>query len=383
MIKKALKIFKCILAYIFFAIPAFVCAMFAKLFVKDLWLISETGRMARDNGYSFFKYLRDFHPKQKAVFVISKKSPDYDKVANIGKTCSFRTFSHWFYYFLCTKDISSHPHFKPGYFLHKNFWPNKSYFLQHGVTKDLTGYIGKNIKLKLFVVSAKKEQKYVIENYGYKDNSIIKLLGLPRHDYLLNANINTNQILFIPTWRAYLSSCTEEQFKQSNYYKEWLALINDTRLHALLNKHNKIIMFYPHIEMQKFIHLFHSNCSRIVICDAKTSDVQVLLKESALLVTDYSSVFFDFAYMKKPVLWYQFDEDEFFKNHHAKGYFDYHDNILGTYTNNKEVLLKEIEGSINTNFALSNKQRTNVEEFFEFFDGKNSERVYQAIKNTK
>ena len=61
---------------------------------------------------------------------------------------------------------------------------------------------------------------------------------------------------------------------------------------------------------------------RIIIADMKY-DVQQLLKESLLLITDYSSVFFDMMYMNKPVNFYQFDEKQYRKSHYKEGYLNY------------------------------------------------------------
>ena len=45
------------------------------------------------------------------------------------------------------------------------------------------------------------------------------------------------------------------------------------------------------------------------------------------MITDYSSVFFDFSYMRKPVIFYQFDEKKFRKAQYAEGYFSYKNTI--------------------------------------------------------
>ena len=80
------------------------------------------------------------------------------------------------------------------------------------------------------------------------------------------------------------------------------------------------LVFYPHIEMQKDSRRFKSGSDRITIVSKETHDVQKLLMDCALLVTDYSSVFFDVAFLRKPVVYYQFDEEEFRKYHYQKGF---------------------------------------------------------------
>ena len=54
----------------------------------------------------------------------------------------------------------------------------------------------------------------------------------------------------------------------------------------------------------------------------KHSSVPRSLITLARAKRDYSSIAFDFAYMKKPLIYYQFDQDKYYTNHFAKGYFD-------------------------------------------------------------
>ena len=64
-----------------------------------------------------------------------------------------------------------------------------------------------------------------------------------------------------------------------------------------------------------------------------------MLKESSMLITDYSSVFFDVAYMHKPIIYYQFDRDAFRQGHYQEGYFSYDDGF-GPVAFDTESLLK-------------------------------------------
>ena len=49
------------------------------------------------------------------------------------------------------------------------------------------------------------------------------------------------------------------------------------------------------------------------------------MKKCKYLITDYSSVFFDVAYMKKNIIFYQFDNIKFQLEHYNKGYLNYND----------------------------------------------------------
>ena len=72
-------------------------------------------------------------------------------------------------------------------------------------------------------------------------------------------------------------------------------------------KNKKEMIFYPHRNMQNYMEYFTTNSKHITIADGSKYDVQTLLNESAVLVTDYSSVFFDFANLKRPMLFYMYD----------------------------------------------------------------------------
>ena len=54
------------------------------LYKKDIWLICEKITEARDNGYHFFKYVKENHPEVNAYYVIAKGSPDSEKVNHYG-----------------------------------------------------------------------------------------------------------------------------------------------------------------------------------------------------------------------------------------------------------------------------------------------------------
>jgi DNA mismatch repair ATPase MutS len=102
-------------------------------------------------------------------------------------------------------------------------------------------------------------------------------------------------------------------------------------------------------------------------------DIQELLKKSAIMITDYSSVFFDFSYMKKPVLFYQFDEKVFREKQYAEGYFNYRETPLGKWADTKENLLMNLDN------LLSHKEPFISDEeygkIFPYNDNKNSERI--------
>lgn len=118
-----------------------VSAPFYKMNHKDLWIVCEDENEARDNGYWFFKYVRENHPTQECVYAIHKSSFDFDKVRKLGRTVEFGSLKHWIMYLASTKKISSQKAGNPNaaifYFLEVyGILKDKRIFLQHGVIKD-------------------------------------------------------------------------------------------------------------------------------------------------------------------------------------------------------------------------------------------------------
>ncbi|MGN0961551.1 MAG: CDP-glycerol glycerophosphotransferase family protein [Christensenellales bacterium] len=368
----------------------FIPAIITKLFIRDFWLVCEDENEARDNGYWFFKYISENHPKQKVAYAINKKSPDYNKVKGLGKIISYGTLSHWFWYLVADKNISSQKGGKPNaavcYLFEVVFKlrKNNRIFLQHGVTINDAKFIYYNqTYMRMLTTSTFQEFDYINERFGYPKD-YVKLLGMPRFDNLNNNNLKSDQILVMPTWRNWISrevECEKYEgtkiFTETGYYKTWNEFLNSKELDKWLTKNKKKIVFYPHRNMQKYIHLFNTTSENITIADVNNYDVQTLLNESSVLITDYSSVFFDFAYLEKPIIFYQFDEEKFRKGQYAEGYFDYHNNDLGFWTNTIKGVLENLN-KINLQGTLCNGKK-----YFKYIDNKNCERNYLAIKNLK
>jgi CDP-glycerol glycerophosphotransferase (TagB/SpsB family) len=98
-----------------------------------------------------------------------------------------------------------------------------------------------------------------------------------------------------------------------------------------------------------------------------------------MLISDYSSVQFDFAYMEKPQVYYQFDEAEVFTKHYGRGYFDYRDTGFGEVVTTEEELLKVVEEYLKNNCSLKPFYRNRIAGFFPLHDTHNCERIFDEI----
>jgi CDP-glycerol glycerophosphotransferase (TagB/SpsB family) len=255
----------------------------------------------------------------------------------------------------------------------------KLIFLQHGVIKDnLVGLYQDQTKVDVFICGAKLEYEYVASTFHYKNNEVC-YTGLARYDALHSIKFK-RQILVMPTWRVYLKTLSKNELLQSTYFCAWNTFLSDERLIRFLEKQNLELVFYPHFEMQPYISHFKVSSERIKVVTFENYDVQTLLKESLLLITDYSSVFFDFGYMQKPCIYYQFDQEEFVKKHYLRGYFDYEQNGFGPVTKDLAELMIAIETVGNHQFQMEECYQKRCEQFFPLKDQNNCERIFQEIE---
>ncbi len=352
---------------------------------KTNWLICERGTDAQDNGYFFYKYLVENHKKINAIYLIKRTSPDYRKVHSFGRVVEFGSLKHFLMVIGCPVKISSHlfgyaPWIQMALYFRRNKTRDIHIFLQHGITKNyIEGFLHENCQsLKLFVCGAKPEYDYLSKNFGYKPG-IVKYTGFARYDLLKDLKTQ-NHILFMPTWRRYLGDLSKEEFLNSLFYKSWQDLCDSKELIDALNKNKLKLDFYLHSSLQQYSDCFKSNEVTNVIF-FEDCDVQSLLKEDKLLVTDFSSVFFDFAYMKKPMVFYQFDEKDYYNGHYDKGYFDYRDDGFGDVCSAHNDAVKAIIKLINNGFQMEEKYLNRIDKYFAFNDSNNCARIFESISD--
>lgn len=101
------------------------------------------------------------------------------------------------------------------------------------------------------------------------------------------------------------------------------------------------------------------------------------------MITDYSSVFFDMVYMKKPVIFYQFDIKKFRRGQYEQGYFDYSNNPFGKSYSELEEVMIELKNIIENRYQCSEEFLREHKRYFPHYDVFNSERVYKEIKNIR
>ncbi|MGL6024225.1 MAG: CDP-glycerol glycerophosphotransferase family protein [Cetobacterium sp.] len=372
----------------------YIVAKILKIFYKkDIWLISEREDEAQDNGYYLFKYIRKKHRKEKVYYLINRSAQDYEKIKKYKNIIQYNSLKHYIYYFMAEKHISAFQFFGvPNcpiiwYLEEKGFFKKKRCFLQHGVINARLPFLDyEKTKYDLFITSAEREYQYIKKNYGYPEKNV-QYLGLCRHDKLHEKIEVKKKILIMPTWRSWLGMSNfsndvkkdYENLINSDYYRKYSSLLKNKRLQNILEKKKYELLFYLHPEAQRFSQYFTPESNRQKIISRENTVLQDLLRESDILITDYSSLAFESAYMRKKIIYYQFDGEEYYKNHFERGYLDYETEGFGAVVNGEDGLVTEILKLIEER-EVADIYKKRAEMFFPIYDNNNCKRNYEAIK---
>ncbi|EAJ6018875.1 glycosyltransferase [Campylobacter coli] len=358
---------------------------------SNIWLFADRDYEADDNAEHLYRYIMQNHPEQKIVFALRKESLDWERLEKEGfNLVEFGSLEFERIIKKASKVISSHS----DEYLIRYITPRQQFiFLQHGVIKDDLSKWLNSKKIDLFITSTKAEYDSIANDYNhYKfGKKEVVLTGLARHDALLKNNqCNARQIIIMPTWRANIVGVAlgsskrglQSDFTQSEYFQKWNLLLNSNILQKLCEKYDYTIVFNPHPNIIPYLKDF--NIPSYVKIANHNESLQELFCNSSLMITDYSSVAFEMAYLNKPVIYYQFDHEEFFNSHtYQKGYFDYKKDGFGPVVEDEESLLKELENLLQNDCNPFGIYKDNIDSTFAFKDGKCCERIYKVIKYDK
>ncbi len=363
----------------------FVCIISKKLnnetsTTSNLWLIGENyGNCIHDNGYHFFTYCQTQENKENIFFVVNKKILQRLQVPNTSKNnvLVYGSYKHIKTLLYSSTLLFSHsprdliyPLVQPWVFKKQCI-----VFLQHGVSglkkanKDQLSFIK---YISIFIATSKWE-KNIIENSFNINKNKIKITGFSRYDTLIDKSPSNKIILYIPTWRDWIN----QQQISPQYTIKIIAFLNSVELKQHLKKYQFELKIFFHKNM-----LIH--CSKIKnkltnkhisIVTPIEKSVHQLLQESNIMITDYSSVSWDFIYLKKPVIFFQFDRDEFLKNRGS--HMDLSKIPIGYSTDSQDKAILKLEKLLVNN---TNNYTPNI---FSFNDKNNSLRIYTLVDSQR
>ena len=200
--------------------------------------------------------------------------------------------------------------------------------------------------------------------------------GYPRNDFLstfdeedINRikkdlgidNIDKKVILYAPTWR-------DNQYKDGGYSFK-LEIDFDKLKEELSNEY--IILFRAHYFISNAFDF--SKYEGFIYNVSNYDNVNDLYVISDLLITDYSSVFFDYSILKRPIIFYMYDLKDY--QDVIRGFYISLDDLCGPIVENEDDLIKEIR----KDFVYDMKYQDFNNKFTYLDDGHASERVINRI----
>lgn len=362
---------------------------------KRIWLTQDKLFKAGDNGEYFYRYVKAQKPEGvKIYYVVDKASPDYKRLKKEYDTIlKFSSIKHRMIALHTDLMLATHVDTLTcnGYYgaiqkYFKDLYNARVVCLAHGLTiQQIAQYQNRvfdNTQLYFFA------SKYEVQNvsnevYDYFDKRALCLTGHARYDGL---HSNDQKIILItPTWRRSVTTGKaakgkvyghSSNFIHSDYYKIYNGLINDKRLIETAKAHGYRIVYLLHPAMSSQLSDFEKSDGVDIVAAASDISYEKILTESSLMVTDYSGVQFDFAYMKKPLVYYHPD---ILPPQYEAGGLDYETMGFGPICRNHEQIVDTLCKYIEKQCVMEDEYKARVDDFFQYSDYNNCERIYAEV----
>lgn len=233
-------------------------------------------------------------------------------------------------------------------------------------------------KKYLFIPTTSKEVTEKFKTSFLTEN--IEITGYPRNDVLLDKTIlfqNLDKKLNFAKYSkiiSYIPTFRDVEIQNKPFTLKGLKVLNQH-----LKDKNSLLIFKKHPLEKNIPNL--SGFSNIKDYSEQIGDVQELLVHTDILITDYSSVFFDFCLTNKPIIYYPYDYKEYIKDCRDM-YYDYYKELIGPFAHNQEELLELIKTSDNwfKDKGYQKKYNRFKKKFNKYLDGNSSERVFKILE---
>ncbi|MEL0852648.1 CDP-glycerol glycerophosphotransferase family protein [Clostridioides difficile] len=360
---------------------------------RDIWLIGgHSGDIYNDNSKFFYEYMLKEHNDVETYWVVNKDSKVFDKIP--GKKLIRGSVENYLYYYNSKAIVFSHApsaDIAPYNFAVPvlNYFHKKTIkvFLNHGtisfkkrkaMNKKFKNIIDNLYKsYNIVTASSEFERNVMVNDWGMLDDSVY-IIGNARYDNLpTNEVAQTRDILYTPTWRDWIKF-SSGKFTDTDYFKNIMNFLNDDKLNKILDEKDINVKIYMHHLMHEFIDDIKENITgkRIVFLD-KGVTLANEIRKSAANITDYSSVAIDFLYMNRPILFYQFDLDEYMEK--VDSYIDLKSEMFGSLAYNNDEAVNKLIDIIENNFEVMDNQKNERNKFFRYNDNKNCKRIYDCV----
>ncbi len=366
---------------------------------RHAWVLLDRDTMAQDNAEALYRYLRAHQPDVNAWFALSPQSPDWPRLEADG----FRLLAYGSVEYavalrnadyLLSSQADTYVLRPRGRFYGRRGW--QFVFLQHGVIdKDLSSWLN-TLPIRLMLTTTEAEHRAVVGDgspYLLSDKEVERT-GLPRHDRLLRLAgerraTDRRSLLVAPTWRAHLMAPQQGghhrelavDLTETSFLHGWRRLLERPALAALAEEHDLdlVLLAHPHLQAHLTAELLPAGVRVVTSAEA---DVQRLIVSARLLVTDYSSLAFDTAYVGTPCVYYQFDAEDFFSGQHTarQGPFRHDRDGFGPVVRDADAAVAAAAALLDPGSGAAEPYRRRMEQTLTLRDGQCCARAYAAIR---
>lgn len=257
----------------------------------------------------------------------------------------------------------------------------------HGIIHhDLTALYGKDRQnFSLMTAGAARERDDVLGGtWGY-DEDEVALTGLSRWDF--RESEPARKIFFIFTWRADLVAGADprtreriydERFADSEFRRRLEALLSDRSLLDAAKAGGYSLHFVPHPLVRPALRFFTFPSE--VRVETEDTPYESIYREASLLVTDYSSVAMDMAYLGKPVVYYQFDREAFYAHQgYTPSFYHWEEDGFGEVCKDHGDVVGSVIRLLEGGCSRPPRYEARARAFFPARDKRNGVRTCEAV----
>lgn len=360
---------------------------------KYIWLIGENnGNTMNNNSYYFWKHVVNNDDEINKFFVVKKNKKNKELYSNLSKYEKKyfvwkNSLKHWmlfikanmFYVSLSYKDVM------PDRILLKkcNMQVKKPViYLQHGtLAMKKLGYDGKgyNNNFFKFIIYNELILDQFSEENNFKKYQLYHSKYHPRYMELVKKNEvleKENQILWFITWREVFG----DGFETTKFLRDIRRVIENEELVKYQNENNlkiKICLHSLFNEKQIEILTKHIDTSKTEVVYSSKIDVMDEIAKSKMLITDYSSLGFDFTFLNKPVILFQPDLESYLANREI--YCTVDELKQYSFSSSKELIKKIISGDYGINEFFRKRLPKKID--YQYVkEGKHIDKMYKDFK---
>lgn len=348
------------------------------------------GEKYEDNASVFHTYLVEHRPELKTYWMYDKNT-NYIEQENIPAAVKLGSFKNYLLFF--QSDYTFHGHsiiydLAPDIekYIHLNTHTVMTH-ISHGIEgfkKILIQEEDKPLlsRTNFFNCASDYERNIKLKGWKFPEEKLITT-GMARFDRLETDSPakEVKNILLMMTWREWLLDLTEEEFISSDYFRATADLLNDPEFNHLITSKELNVKVILHPFMKSYEKHFTSlkdsgSLSFVTFNDVSIKDEVI---EADMLLTDYTSVSWDFLYQNKPIIFYMFDQE--MMETERGTYMDLDKDLYGYKAKSTKEVFDLLDYIVAQ--APANPFYEKAGAYFDYFDQENCRRLADKVLGPK